>query len=563
MGSISLPAGCRGLFIGWAEKNALPAVQECYVRRTWGESCETVFATSEAIVRFWVGLAVLMMWPSLGWAAGPRITVDGGVLEGKREGTVNEFLGIPYGAAPTGEMRWKPPVPAAKWSGVRKATSFGPRCMQGLVYEDMIFRDPGPSEDCLTLNVWVPAGFKGKLPVMVWIYGGGFVAGGTSEPRQDGRNLAKLGVVVVSMNYRLGIFGFFTHPDLAAESEKKAAGNYGLLDQLLALEWVHSNIAAFGGDPKNVTIFGESAGSFSVSALMASPLAKGRFQKAIGESGAAFLNRPLPFKSVAEKEAEDEKFTQVELGTNSLAALRALPASQLLKPTLKKKDGELVYEFRPDVDGYFLPEAVREIFRKGKQSDVPILAGWNHDEKELTEDEEKDPAIALKREAASEFGERAAEFLKLYPGTSKVEALRSLKDYKGDDFIAWSTWNWMEAQKKSGKQLVYRYRFDQSLPAPDKPEGLGAYHSGEIEYVFGQLDSKHLPWRVEDRKLSAEMQKYWTNFARTGDPNGPGLPQWQPYGEDGWQVMRLGSPLQAHPDDLRARYLFLDQVWIK
>ena len=240
------------------------------------------------------GVILAVPLASFGVPSGPRVKTDSGIVEGKDKGVVHAFLGIPYAAPPVGDLRWKPPAPAATWTGVRKATEFGAHCMQGKVFGDMNFRDPGGSEDCLFLNVWVPAKMSGaKLPVMVWIHGGGFVAGSSSEARQDGTKLTQQGVIVVSMNYRLGVFGFFVHPELAKESGHNAAGNYGLLDQVAALRWVHDNIAAFGGDPGNVTIFGESAGSFSVSALMASPLCKGLFQKAIGESGGAG-ERPDP-----------------------------------------------------------------------------------------------------------------------------------------------------------------------------------------------------------------------------------------------------------------------------
>jgi para-nitrobenzyl esterase len=491
----------------------------------------------------------------------PEVKTDTGMVTGKMEGSVRAFLGIPYAAPPIGELRWKPPAAPAKWEGVRSATEFGPRCVQGRVFNDMVFRDPGPSEDCLSLNVWAPADAE-KLPVMVWIYGGGFVAGGTSEPRQDGQDLAKQGAVVVSMNYRLGVFGFFTHSGLAAESDKKAAGNYGLLDQAAALRWVQRNIAGFGGDPDNVTIFGESAGSFSVSAQMASPLAKGLFHKAIGESGAAFYSRSLPFKTLAERENEDAKFAEAALGVTSLTGLRALSAEKLLDASLKEEDG---FHFSPDVDGYFLPESIPAIFAKGQQNDVPLLAGWNHDEgKFAVSVAEKPTAATLKATAEKEFGALAPEFLKLYPANSDAEALRSVEDFAGDRFIAFSTWKWIEAQKRSGKQVVYRYRFDLSLPASDQPEGLGAYHSAEIEYVFGQLDSKALPFRPEDHRLSEQMQKYWANFARSGDPNGPGLPKWPAYGPgSGWQVMHLNASPEAAKDSLRERYLFLDKAWTK
>ena len=498
------------------------------------------------------------------WAAGPRISVETGAIEGKREGSVNAFLGIPYAAPPIGELRWKPPVPAAKWDGVRKTKDFGYRCMQTRVFDDMVFRDRGISEDCLTLNVWAPANAKAKLPVMVWIHGGGFVAGGTSEPRQDGHNLAQHGVVVASMNYRLGVFGFFANAELAAESDRRAAGNYGLLDQLAALQWVQRNIAAFGGDPGNVTIFGESAGSFSVSALMASPLAKGLFHKAIGESGAAFFSRDLPFKPLLQREQEDTDLMSAAVAAKSLAELRALPAEKLLEVPIKRPAEMSEYHFSPDVDGYFLPEPVPAIFAAGRQADVPLLAGWNRDEVDLPIAKRQSAPAELKATAQEEFGARATEFLKLYRGNSNAEAARSLQDFLGDQFIAYSTWKWMEAQKSSGKQPVYRYRFDLSLPAADKLEGLGAYHSGEIEYVFGQLDSKALPWRQEDRALSVQMQKYWTNFAKNGDPNGPGLPKWPSYAaDDGWQIMYLNARSKPGKDDQRERYQFLDQMWGK
>lgn len=514
----------------------------------------------------WIGFGMVWlvaMLPSNLLAARVRVTTESGIVEGKRAGGVNVFLGIPYAAAPVRELRWKAPAAPGKWSGTRKATKFGARCMQTRVYDDMVFRDSGPSEACLTLNVWAPSETKRKLPVMVWIYGGGFKAGGTSEPRQDGGALAKQDVVVVSMNYRLGIFGFFTHRELATESEKKAAGNYGLLDQVAALEWVQRNIAAFGGDAANVTIFGESAGSFSVSALMASPLGKGLFEKAIGESGAAFFSHGLPFNSLEEREEEDAKFAQA-MGGNSVAALRAIPANKLLEASVKKENGTSVFRFEPCVDGYFLPEAVPAIFAAGKQNDVALLAGWNRDEGDTELNGNRDPDAAMIRAAAEkEFGALAPEFLKLYPARTDAEARRSLQDFNGDDFIAWSTWKWMEAQKATGKRVVYRYRFDLSLPA-ERGEGMGAYHSAEIEYVFGQLEWKNLPWRGEDRELSARMQKYWTNFARTGDPNGDGLATWPEYhGEDGWQVMHLEARPEARRDELRGRYEFLDRIWGK
>jgi para-nitrobenzyl esterase len=497
---------------------------------------------------------------------GLQVKTESGLVEGAviGNGRVRAFLGIPYAAPPIGDLRWRPPQPAAHWTGARPATEFGARCMQKPVFGDMGFRDSGDSEDCLFLNVWTPATINKKLPVMVWIYGGGFVAGSTSEGRQDGSVLAQQGVVVVSMNYRLGIFGFLVHPELAAESGRNSAGNYGLLDQLAALHWVHDNIAAFGGDPGNVTIFGESAGSFSVSALMASSAAHGLFHKAIGESGAAFFNRGIAFDSLAAREPRDAKLISATLGQQTLAQLRAMPAQKLLDAFFKPGGG---FDFGPDIDGYFLRESLPAIFAAGKQNDVPLLAGWNRDEGSfaLAAAPRKPTVDSMRAAAQEQFGAHAADFLRLYSADTDAEAERSMEDYAGDRFIAWSAWRWMEAQATTGKQPIYRYRFDLAPPGERKGPRLGAYHSAEIEYVFGQLDSKaQVAWRAADRQLSEQMQEYWANFARSGDPNRPDLPKWPLYSSaTGWQVMHLDEQPQARKDDRRYRYLFLATAWEK
>jgi para-nitrobenzyl esterase len=520
---------------------------------------------SKQFARLAIALATIVALSCFCLAASsaPQVKTHTGTVEGKDDGKVRSFLGIPYATPPVGDLRWKAPQPIAKWSGVRKATDFGFHCMQGNVYGDMVFHDPGPSEDCLTLNVWVPVRHEGgKLPVMVWIYGGGFVAGATSEGRQNGWQLAQRGVIVVSMNYRLGVFGFFVHPDLAKESGHNAAGNYGLMDQLAALQWVHENIAAFGGDPGNVTIFGESAGSFSVSAQMASPLAKGLFQRAIGESGAAFSRSGLSFDPLSVREEKDMKVVREKLGVSTLPELRAISADKLLEPFAPPKSPG--FDFGPGIDGYFLPEPVPSIFAAGKQNDVALLAGWNHDEGSYEIGPQRPTPESMKATAQKDFGEKADEFLKLYPAATPQQALRSAEDYAGDKFIAMATWAWIEAQTKTGKQPVYRYRFDMT-PIPSDPDAprMGAYHSAEIEYVFGQLDSKtDVTWRPDDRQLSDMMQKYWSNFAKTGNPNGAGLPNWPMYDStDGWPVMYLSAQPAAQKDDLRDRYLFLSKEW--
>src|SRR2546430_932701 len=292
-------------------------------------------------MRISIGKLALLLSASVASAAAQEgstlhVKTETGIVEGKMQDSSRVFLGIPYAAPPIGELRWKAPAPPAAWQGVRDATKFGARCMQGNIFSDMVFRDAGPSEGWLMLNVWNSANVaKKKLPVMVWIHGGGFVAGATSEPRQDGATLAEQGVVVVSMNYRMGIFGFFELPELIKDSGKNAAGNYGLLDQVAALEWVKKNIAAFGGDPGNVTIFGESAGSFSVSELMASPLAKGLFQRAIGESGADFSQRSEPAVTLADRAKNNAEDAKKALGADSLKELRAIPADKLLEAVSK------------------------------------------------------------------------------------------------------------------------------------------------------------------------------------------------------------------------------------
>lgn len=437
--------------------------------------------------------------------------------------------------------------------------------MQPAVYKDMIFRDPGCSEDCLSLNVWTPVtDAKSRLPVMVWIFGGGFFAGGSSEQRQDGSHLAELGVVVVSMNYRLGLFGFFAHPDLIRESPYHAAGNYGLMDQLAAIRWVHDNISAFGGDPANVTIFGQSAGSFSVSALMASPLAKGLFQKAIGESGGAFFSRSLPQRPLATVAAEDAETVGKITGARTLADLRAIPAQALLDAVSKTSDGGRP-RFGMDIDGYFLPESVPAIFAEGKQNAVPLLAGWNRDEGGLLLPENPPPTESMKKTAGDQFGDRANEFLALYPTDTEQRAARSGAEFAADRFIAFGTWAWIEAETRTGGQPIYRYRFDTAPPTDFFGVKKGVFHSAEIPYVFGEFDSEpQVPWTPEDREVSRLIQAYWTNFARTGDPNGPGLPDWPVYSPStGWKVLHINSPAAAQPDDFRPRYLFLAQEWEK
>jgi para-nitrobenzyl esterase len=501
-------------------------------------------------------LAALSLGFSMTSYADPlKVKTEQGKIQGKtiNNGKVNAFLGLPYAAPPVGDLRWKAPEPPAKWKGARDATKFGAHCAQGRVFDDMIFQDSGPSEDCLSLNVYSPADAKdqSKLPVMFWIHGGGYSGGGSSEPRHNGDFLPLKGVVLVTVNYRLGVFGFLVTDELAKEGNG-AAGNYGLLDMVAALHWVNANIKNFGGDPGNVTIFGESAGSFAVSTLMASPLAQGLFQKAIGESGAAFPGGlALGGDTVAERAKADGAWME-SIGAKSLKDLRAMSTDQLLEAAKKKTPGG----FPPVVDGRLLTEPVPDTYAAGKQAHVPLLAGWNADEGSF---------VAMRGMTATQwnamadglFKERSAAFLKLYPADSDTESLRSAIDYGSDNFIALGTWKWLEAQKKTGEAPVYRYHFELAATPSKYHPGTFAFHSDDIEYVFGTLDTRP-GWTVrpEDRKLSDEMMSYWTNFARSGDPNGPGLPMWPKLGADD-ALIHLNDPISAGPDSLRARYEFL------
>jgi para-nitrobenzyl esterase len=486
--------------------------------------------------------------------AAPTVTTAQGKVEGKLidEGTVRAFLGLPYAAPPVGQLRWKAPEPPAAWKGARDATNFGARCEQWPIWKDYLFLDSGPSEDCLYLNVYVPAtaNDNSRLPVMFWIHGGGYIAGAGSEPRYTNSTLVARGVVLVTINYRLGVFGFLASEGLAKESGG-SAGNYGLMDMVAALRWVRANIARFGGDPGNVTIFGESAGSFATSTLMALPSARGLFHKAIGESGAAFSD-VLPMGTLAQRARRDQAWVE-SLGARSVEELRAMPTATLIEAA--KKQG--VGPFSPVIDGRFLPEAVAETYAAGKQAHVPLLAGWNRDERSGTLSKGM-TAEKWKAFAAEQFGKRADEFLAAFPGKSDDEAVQSADAYTTEGFIALAAWKWVEAHVKTGEAPVYRYRFElPATPSEMHPEGRYAFHSDELEYVFGTLDTRHgAEWRAEDRKLSEQITRYWTNFARTGDPNGEGLPHWPRYDKEKL-VLHLDSTISAGPDTARPQYEFL------
>ncbi len=493
-----------------------------------------------------------------------RVKISTGTLEGTEKGGIRIFKGIPFAAPPVGDLRWKPPQTVKNWKAVRKADQFGPRAMQRNIFGDMVFRSNGMSEDCLYLNVWTPAKLRNeKLPVLVYFYGGGFVAGDGSEPRYDGESMARQGVVAVTVNYRLGLFGFFAHPELTKESPHHASGNYGLLDQNAALEWVHKNIAAFGGDPKRVTIAGESAGSISVSAQMASPLSKSLIAGAIGESGS--ILGTLSAMPLAEAEQVGAKFAAgLGLGgTPSLAALRGLSAEQLLEATAKPG----VPWFRPTVDGWFFPKPPPVIYADGEQAHVPLLAGSNTEESGYMGvlGREKPTVENYRKALVRLYKDKADDVFRLYPAANETQVMDAAQDLAGDRFISLSTWKWIELATKTGKRPSYYYLYARPRPATrstaesSAPSARGAVHSAEIEYALGNLDgNKVFAWTPEDYTVSKIMEEYFVSFIKKGDPNSPGLPKWPTFASG--QRMVIDVLTRSESDKVRARYELLDRL---
>jgi para-nitrobenzyl esterase len=531
-------------------------------------------------------VAVLVMSMSYAQSQNPTsapvVKIANGTLQGLDESGIRTFKGIPFAAPPVGNLRWREPQPVKNWQGVRKADKFGPRAMQRAVFGDMNFRSNGMSEDCLYLNVWTPAkSATDKLPVMVYFYGGGFIAGDGSEPRYDGESMARRGIVAVTVNYRLTIFGFFTHPELTKESPHHASGNYGLLDQSAALRWVQQNIAVFGGDPKKVTIAGESAGSFSVSAQMASPLSKNLIAGAIGESGSLLGTLPpVPLRAAEDTGAKFAK----NIGAGSLAALRAISAEDLLETTAKPATPR----FAVTVDGYFFPKSPLEVYSKGEEAHVPLLVGWNSEEMNYRAIMGQDKLTPESYTSTIQklYGEGAGEVSRLYAGSTDEELQRAATALASDRFIGYSTWKWSDLQSKTGGKPVYRYLYERARPAMraemgnvtaglaggvvkatdsnavKMPVASGAVHSAEIEYALGNLPTNRVyEWQPEDYKVSEIMQAFFANFIKTGNPNGLGSPEWPAITGNGTvSVMHINVYSTAQPEKNRERYEFLDKV---
>ena len=514
------------------------------------------------------------------------VSTENGKIEGflNEDQSVLKYFGVPFAQPPVGDLRWKAPQDAKNWSDTLATKEFKNKPVQANVFGDMKSRSNGMSEDCLYLNVWTPKETsEEKLPVLVYFYGGGFVAGDASEPRYDGENMAKKGMVVVTVNYRLNIFGFMAHPELSEEAPYNASGNYGLLDQQKSLEWVQANIAAFGGDPKKVTIAGESAGSISVSAQMASPLSKDLINGAIGESGASIYPTLAPV-SLEEAEKTGIDFAE-QIGAKSLADLRAMSTDSIFM--LYQNAGR--FGFPTVIDNYFLPKSLPEIFEAKEQAQVPLLVGWNSAEipgMGVMQGLENTPENFIKK-VKEIYPEDHEEVLKLYPHNTSEEVKYSATKLASDRFIVYSTWKWFDLHRKNSDAPVYRYLYSKLRPelkdqskqpglaggtqekdenTPEPPKAIGAPHAAEIEYFMGNLDRiEDYAWTDDDYKVSETIQEYLANFIKTGNPNTESLPEW-PKAEANDQtppVMILDTESKAENAEDDKRFLFLDKDYTK
>ena len=524
-----------------------------------------------------LSLATLLL--SMSMMAQTQVKTAEGILEGKDLSGITIFKGVPFAAPPVGNLRWKAPQPVQKWEGVRKATEYGPNPMQEALFGDMNFGTKVNSEDCLYLNIWTPAKtMKEHLPVLIYFNGGGLMAGSGSEPRYAGDAMARKGIISITANYREGIFGFFAHPQLSKETSYKGSGNYGFMDQVAAIQWVKDNIEAFGGDPNRITIVGESAGSMSVSALMASPLCQGLFAQAMGSSGSVMgFNKVLTLKEAEQKGVELAK----QIGKKNIKDLRALPAEELMKLAAVKAIPTY------NIDGYFLTEQPTETYAKGNQTKVPLLVGGNNQEMSpwaLLAG--KQPTVEnLKAGAKAMFGDNVDEAFRLYGINSDKDVLEQPGiNLASDLFLDYSTWKWGNMHKLTSGQPVYRYRYCHPRPAmaikgkvaglaggvvdakegqPQMPQDKGAVHSADIEYAMGTLPTNRVyDWQPEDYMVSDIFSQYYVNFVKTGNPNGLGLVEWPTTnGKAVAPVLQIDVNTTVKADEqMEKRYDFIDKI---
>ncbi len=479
------------------------------------------------------------------------VELNAGKVSGKttNDRAVKIFMGVPFAAPPEGELRWKAPQPVVPWKGTKAcftppASAMQPTPKPFYCWSKEFMAPESPlSEDCLYLNIWTTAKKAGdKLPVMVWIHGGGFTGGSGTVPLYDGEAMSRKKVVFVTINYRLGIFGFLAHPELSAESNLKTSGNYGILDQIAALKWIKENISAFGGNPDNVTIAGQSAGAFSVNILMVSPLAKGLFNKAIAESGGMF-SRLSPGQTLKDAE-EDGKQVFKNLNLNSIAELRALPADSLLKT-----EGR----FSPAIDDVVIPPILTS-FETGNYNDVPLISGWNADDGVSFGTPAK--AAQFRENSARRYGEKTESFLKLFPANSDEEAAHSQK-LMNQLFFGWNNYAWAKLHSEKGRGKSYLYYFKR-VP-PGEPD-YGAFHSAEIGYALHNLYQWNRPFIKTDYKVEEMMSSYWVYFAQKGNPNRDILPIWPAYDVNNPRVIQFGDNIKSVPLPYREQLQFLDEI---
>jgi para-nitrobenzyl esterase len=485
------------------------------------------------------------------------IKTESGLIEGTTnlKGDIQIFKGIPFAAPPVGKLRWKAPQPVEKWKDVKKCVAFGASPMQDSPKpfmfwssEFLIPKEP-IAEDCLYLNVWSGAKVKTeKRPVFVYIYGGGFRSGGAGCPIYDGEAMAKKGVVFITINYRVGTFGFLVHPELSKETNQQTSGNYALLDMIAALQWIQKNITSFGGDPKNVTIAGQSAGAFAVNYLTATPLAKGLFHRAIAESGGSFSNRSALNKINAEQQGVD--FAK-KLNCNSLAELREKSAEDIMKASGGMSS--------PIIDGYVMPESIYDIFSKGKQNDVATIVGWNkEDVLSLPKPIKK---AVFKEQIQKRFGALSEDFLKAYDSNTDEEAAQSQSEITRDEFFGYQDYTWAKMQNKTGKAKVYMYNFNRKIPAHSPETQFGAFHTGEVPYAYNNLHTVNRPFEAIDFIIADKMSNYWVNFAKTGNPNGDNLPKWEPYNVGNEPVIMIDTTIESKTLPSKNKMLFWEKYF--